>query len=533
MKTTILYKITIVAALLLLLENCKKENNSAYWDTEVLAPVAYGNLTIENFINDTLLLENPLDSSIRLFFQKNLTAVNFDTLYDFNDTTVTSVFAPGFNFTANPGMVFYSQAEDFELSVSNGIALNAATIKQGNIFLQVTSDIDERTVATFTIPKATLNSVPLSVTEEIPANGSKTLNIDLAGYQLDLTGTSGAEVNTISFSVQGKIADDGQTTPINAFDKFLLAATFQDVQPEYLHGYFGSHNIDASAADEPVTFFNKITSGSLQIEDVSVGLTLENGIGTDVQFNIGQLTAINTHNGNQVSLSHSLIGSTVNINRAIETSSATNPVQPMVKTFSIDVNNSNIKNFIEVLPTAISYDIQLAVNPFGNISGNNDFFYEQYSFNTYLTFDMPLSFIATELTLVDTLDFDLNIKNRSYVNDGQLLLNYENFFPFDMQFSLTLLDSLKQPLSTLLSNESINAGLLDNNFRVVQAAEGTVSFPVSGDTGKQIPETCYLIVKAIFNTANQINYQRIYSNYYINTTLIADFNLHYNPNSNE
>ena len=531
MKTNQLHKIALYLVLLIFFA-CKKENQSPYWDMEFIGPVAHGNLTIENFINDTLLLENPLDSSLRLYFEQNLTAVDFDTLYDFNDTSIVSVFAPGFNFTANPGMIFYSQTEDFELSVSNGIALNLAQIKQGQIYLKISSDIDERTVATFTIPKAKLNGVSLTVTEEIPANGSKSLILDLSGYDLDLTGASGTEVNTISFLTQGKIADDGQATPINALDKFVISATFQDVQPAYLHGYFGQHNIDASANEEKINFFNKITSGNLQIEDVNVNLSIENAIGTDVQFNIGQLTAINSRTNTQVSLSHSLIGSTVNINRAIETN-GNPPVQSMIKNYVIDINNSNIKNFIETLPDKISFDMQLKVNPMGNISGNNDFFYDGYSFNTILTFDMPLSFIATGLTLIDTLNLNLNLKNQSYVNNGKFILNYENFFPYRTKFELILLDSLYQTIGTLYNNEEINAGILNTNYKVVQASSGSVYFTINEETGKNLPDAKYVLLKAVFNTSDQNNYQAIYSNYYLNIELIADLDVHFNPNSKE
>ena len=512
--------------------SCKKENPSPFWDLDIIGPVAHGNLTVNNFINDTLLQENPLDSSVRLFFEQNLTAVDFDTLYDFNDTSLTSIFAPGFNFTANPGLIFYSQAEDFELSTSNGIALNLATIKQGQIFLQVTSDIDERTVATFTIPKATLNGIPLTVTEEIPANGSKTLTIDISGYDLDLTGASGTEVNPISFLVQGKIADDGQATPVSAFDKFIFSATFTDVQPAYLHGYFGQQDIDASGSDKKISFFNKITAGSLQIEDVNVNLSIENYIGADAQFNIGNLTAFNSRNNTQVSLNHSLIGSTVNINRALETMSNP-PVQPMIKNYVIDVNNSNIKDFIETLPDKISYAMQMKVNPMGNVSGNNDFFYDGYGFNTFLTFDMPLSFIATDLTLVDTLNLDLNINNKSYINSGEFILNYENFFPFRTKFELTFLDSAYTNIGTLTNNQEVEAGLLDSNFKVTEASSGTVRFTVNQETGKNLPKAKFVLIKAVFNTSDQNNYQRIYSNYYLNVSLIADLNLHFNPNSNE
>jgi hypothetical protein len=525
-------KISILSAVILI-TSCKKENKLPFWDMDIVGPIAHGNLTIDNFINDTLLTENQLDSSVRLYFEKNLTAVDFDTLYDFNDTALTNVFAPGFNFTANPGLIFYSQAEDFELSTTNGIALNYAKIKEGVILLDVSSDINERTIATFTIPKAKKNGVPLSITQEIPARGNKQLTIDVTGYDLDLTGTSGTEVNSISFMVQGKIADDGQATPINATDKFILKATFKDIKPAYLHGYFGQHSLNFTSTGEKINLFNKIKSGTLQIEDININLMIENAIGTDLQFNINNLTSLNNRTNTQVPLSHSLIGSTININRATEINTGNPPVQKTIKNYVIDINNSNIKNFIENLPDEISYQINININPMGNVSGNNDFFYNNYSFKTILTLDMPLSFIATELTLIDTLSTDLQLNNQSYVNDGKLLLNYENFFPFSTKFELTLLDSTYSYLGTLTNNNAVNAGILNNAFKVIQASEGTLEFPVSNNTAKQLTNTKYIVLKAVFNTSNQNNYQPVYSNYYLNVDLIADFNIQFNPNKKE
>ena len=52
---------------------------------------------------------------------------------------------------------------------------------------------------------------------------------------------------------------------------------------------------------------------------------------------------------------------------------------------------------------------------------------------------VPLTLIANDITLVDTVDFNYN-ENNSYINE-KLYLNVENGYPLDANVKLILLDS--------------------------------------------------------------------------------------------
>ena len=129
--------------------------------------------------------------------------------------------------------------------------------------------------------------------------------------------------------------------------------------------------------------FNRIVDGTLDIEDVDVNLSFENGIGVDAQLVINQFKTINSNNGANHSLTHSIIGSPININRATQTNSV-----PEVNYTSysnlLTTSNSNIDNLIEIFPNKLQYDISLLINPFGNISGSNDFIFKKHPLKTKL-----------------------------------------------------------------------------------------------------------------------------------------------------
>ena len=159
-----------------------------------------------------------------------------------------------------------------------------------------------------------------------------------------------------------------------------------------------------------------------------------NYIGVDIQAYINSLTSVNNRTGQTVPLNNSnLIQHNLNINRATENSLASYNVIPYVYSVSLNKNNSNIKQIMESLPDSLRYDLSFQLNPLGNISGSSDFIYSDKLIDTRIQVKMPLSFAANQLTLSDTIDFNIeDATDLDPIGPSVITLHAMNGFPLSL-----------------------------------------------------------------------------------------------------
>ena len=162
--------------------------------------------------------------------------------------------------------------------------------------------------------------------------------------------------------------------------------------------------------------------------------------------------------GSPIAIGHPIIGQPQNINRAYENN---NSIISTIHSTTFDQGNSNIEPMLEALPNEIGYDINLAINPLGNISGHNDFIHKDYPFLIDLDLLVPLELITNNLTLQDTID--ININDTSGINYGKLYFDITNGFPFQAQIML----AIPGGNNNLFSPNIIYSGIIDNNGIVI------------------------------------------------------------------
>ncbi|MCB9335286.1 MAG: hypothetical protein H6586_04005 [Flavobacteriales bacterium] len=514
--------------------SCKKILDKPTWDTELLAPVIKTTLTLNNLLSDSVIQTNP-DSSLKLVYQSDVFNIDVDSIFKIPDTTLVEEYVIPLSSTVAPGGSFYSNNEEKELNVSNGVELNYAKIESGYIDLEIFSDIKEKVIVNLKILSATKNGDTLSIVETIDAAtvsqpGYFTLQYDLSEYELDLTGLNHNENNTLVTYAIGTVDPNASSSVnINAGDKIIINYSFVDVVPFYVRGYFGTQNYHYGPDTTLYDAFNRIKGGTLDLEQVDVSLDFENGIGVDAQLIVNQLSSFNSNNAQYASLNHSVIGSPININRAQETHS----VPEVNYTYyhnDFTTSNSNIDELLELFPNQLIYEVDLAINPLGNISGNNDFVFKKHPLKTNLNIEMPLSLVANQLTLVDTIDFNLDEENIKNVIEGNLFVYAENGFPFDAVFNLDLLDANQQIFKTLQVNNYIASGLVNASLKVEQPTSSVLSMPLSTSDIQDLTLAKKLQLKIAFTTAAQPNFIKIYSHYKIDIKVVADFVYQVNGN---
>lgn len=516
-----------------LLFSCRKPTDKPYWDTELLAPIVNASMNINNLLPDSILQTNA-DSSLKIVYNNEINVLSIDTLFKMHDTTLHQAYNLPVAQTLVPGGVIVPYNVTSTTYQLPGVQLRTVIIKSGKVRYTIKSFIHEVTVFNYSIPSASLNGIPFSILINVPAAVGSTPGIytheyDLSGYSIDLTGTIHNAVNTIYTSLQANVsASATSSVVINPQDSLVIDNTFSGLIPYYAKGYFGENTFIVGPSTTDFSFLRRITSGTLQFQDVTVNMQIENPIGMDARMYINSLQSINTRTNSTVPLTtnYGLIGQPININRAAESGSGLDNVYPTYANFPLTTANSNIKPFIENLPDKLGYTMKVITNPLGNVSGSNDFIYSDKLLKASLNIQIPLSLIAHNLTLVDTLSLNIgNTNGVQNVHSGTLTLFANNGFPFDGTMQMYLLNDHNIAVDSVFGYAStIAEAPINASYKAIGKKLTKIVIPVSADKMNLLYNTKHVLLKVKFNTASQPNYMQIYSYYALDVNIVADFN---------
>ena len=129
-----------------------------------------------------------------------------------------------------------------------------------------------------------------------------------------------------------------------------------------------------------------------------------------------------------------------------------------------------------------------------------------------LAVEIPLSFIANELTLSNSSE--LEIENIEEIET--LYITIENGLPLEAKLELLAIDEAGVVIDTLMANQHILAGLTNAEGKVTESKTSTLEINNTGlNNIKSIKAT------ASFNSQSQQEYISIYSDYTMGITLSA------------
>ncbi len=515
------YKQLLLLALCIsgLLSACRKDAGKPQWDIQALTPLAKSTLDMHNLLGDSML-STQADSSLCIAMHRDIYDFTLENLIQVPDTTTLQSFGLPIPVTLNPGQSIPIDSVSETTYSMAGASLNKIIIRSGKINFRIVSQVSEKTVFTYRIPKASKNGVAFSFTAEVPAAGEFNGTYDLAGYTFDLRGKSGNKVNTIYTSLKANVSPNGQAMVYQPGQTITVSSGFVDMIPEYARGYFGTSHFDVPNDYALVDLFDKIQAGRLSLESVKMKLSLENNIGVDASLNLNYLHAINSRTGDSVSLTHELFNRNQHLNRAVE-----NPFAPTLYSVTMDNSNSNAKSFIENLPDRISYAMSVDINPppLLNVSNSNDFVFYDKGLKASIDLEIPLALKAEELTFLDTTNFDLHDQGAyHHITGGNLVVLVTNSFPLDAQMTLIELDELDNPMDSLFSNNTIAA----SPTQLPGNADDVVSklyFPVSEASIANLLKTKKMVFRIRLNTAPSGQLVKLYSDDKMAIQIVGDF----------
>lgn len=498
------------------------------WDVGLLAPVLKTSLTLDNLVEDSIL-QSDNEGALRVVYEKNLEELFLDTLLTIPDTTIQNEIK-GIGFPIQPGQLIPSinQTTKYDL---RGAELTKALARSGYVTVRMRNKLTEKVFFNYDIPSATLNGQPFHFEGVLPAappGGEAVIDtlFNVTGYTFDLRGPDGDSYNKLETSVSGQLDSNGEAVNPAFGETFLIVENgFMSVVPEYVRGYFGQQSINIGPDTAEIAFMKKFVSGELGLDSVTLSLDFSNGIGVDARAKLNEFVAYNTRNSSQISLNHSLVGTAVNISRSIETYQQSYNVTPSAKSFVVDNSNSNLKEIFESLPDAFRYSVDFELNPLGNISTGNDFYYHDYQFQAKLKLEAPLSLYSNNLTLVDTLDFNGSDNTASKrIQSGNFKLIADNSYPLEAKVQLMLLDENGGLLDSLVTQNTISAPALDNEFKSIGSAKSNIILPLSTTQADALYDTRRVKIKVSFTTPVGNQLVKIYNHYKMDIKLIGDFN---------
>ena len=142
----------------------------------------------------------------------------------------------------------------------------------------------------------------------------------------------------------------------------------------------------------------------------------------------------------------------------------------------------------------------------------------------HLNVEFPLSIIANNLTLADTIDLSLNSDNiNGEIISGNLILHADNGYPFDANIALELLDGNNNLISEIVSSDKIIAAPVNVSLIATSKQSSMVTYSLSATDITNLYTAKRIAVKVAFNSTNPSQHLKIYENYELDITLVGDF----------
>lgn len=516
--------ISVVLAILVLAQ-CRKEPSS--WSTSWTAPLVRDTLRIADYVNDSTLGINT-DQSIQVILERDLVDFDINDLLELPDTTIDQSFSINvLGISLSPGSTFIDDVKEHEFSLG-GAALTEARISEGSARVTIKNPIAEGGIFNVELPGVTKDGVTFAQSEFVPgASGgvpsSKTFQLDLSGYSIDMTGESGDSYNLLQSKMTVTTDPNGSSVQVTNQDIFEFKVTFQGLKMEYGKGYFGQQTFsDTSLVD--LEALNAVAGGNVNIENVDFDIILFNGVKAEARAKITKLASIN-YQDNVVELSHPYFNQALNINPALWDWQTLTPSE---RVFTFDQSTTNIISFIENLGNRYELGYSIELNPYGNTSGGMNELFRDSRIGVRLEANFPLVLGANNLTLRDTFEFSYEEKERLIeVQEGAFLLSTKNTFPYGGEIQLRLLDSEYNELDVIEQTDMVDPAPLNGSGDAHVLQDQETAIRLTAEEVLSLNDAAYIEVQVVFNSATNSN-NVVYSNAAIEFLLRANFKLKVN-----
>ncbi len=503
--------IAVAAAL-----GCRKDGAKPTWDIDVLAPLARTTLTVGDLVADSLL-ESDAQGNLTLVYRGTLFTVGLDTILKAPDTSFTYNYALPFPGPVNlpPGLSILNQADVQRFDLGD-VQLRELHLREGQLTMDMVNMVGSLIHGRMELASAQFADGPAVLMASVPAGsplapGTAMATKNLAGTRFDLRGPQGSSVNTVQTQVSAQLDPAGAGAWATDQDSLLIEVRYTGLVPEYARGYFGQRTERFGPSTTNLGLFNAFVAGTLDLDEATLKLRIENGFGADLRVRLRQLQALNTRTGESVDLEHALLNGPLNVTRATETGSG---FIPSTQTRVIGMGNSNIDRFIESLPDQVAYALDLELNPLGDISNGNDFLYHSGKLTAGIDLEVPLRLAANALSLQTITTVDLPGTPAGHaLRSGVLRLFAENGFPMDARIELATIGADDQVLTVVPVQGVVASATVGANGLVAQRVSSTLIAGIDAGTVQELYDGARLRIRTALSTNPPGQHVRILDHY--------------------
>ena len=513
---------TKVLSLLLILFaisfSCTKKET--HWKTDVLIPILKTEMGMDDLFGEENIASNP-DQSLSIVIEEKLDILSMDSIVDVGDTITKDVFNVPLTFIIPPGKKVIEK-ETWSRIDFGDMELTMARAERAKMKFYVTNSIKQPLLVKYELYSATKDGVFFEVEERVEAatdtdKSYAVKEILLDGYDIDLRGPNNNDVNIIYARTTVWIHADGDTAVVTPDDTVMIVSTFDEFIPSYATGYLGMQQMSAQSSSA-INTFRKIKSGSFDLKSAKANLEIYNYVGVDLSMEINELSTKNNSTNTEINLNHSIIGTSLNIDRASESGLEDYPV--WAKHYSYDISNSNLDNMIEIMPDSFYINVKAVLNPLGNISAGNDFIYFDKGIDGVVKLEVPLNFSASQLVIEDEVDLNFDDEN---VSGGILNVFMNNSYPFDLDIQFYIIDNQNVVVDSLFMEGSfIAAGIMGNSGVVIEKTETALKVNLNDRMIDALSNNDRIRIRAKINSPQQIKY-KLYEFYSLDIKIVGDF----------
>ena len=411
-----------------------------------------------------------------------------------------------------------------------GAEFTQVKLKSGFIKLKVESTVEEAIVLDYSLPNSFKNGepgTPLSKTWTVPpAKKGEKIFVEemfpIGGYTIYFWGKSNLEnptFNHVYTELIARIEYSGILRTLSLEDKIRVELGLVDLIPELIIGDPGRHELSSNDTVGLKLFDN--ISGALSLEDAKMNLNFYNSFGIETLLDVKEIKGQNTRNGKSLKLISSELLNPILLKKAVNNP----PLVAYEYDVVLDKSNSNLKQFLELMPNKLMPEIEAVVRPNGTIN-QNDFAFDVSELLVNIRFETPLKFGLDNLTVAvnESVAFfsDEKVDN---IKGGQLVLKLINDFPISGRIKMVFKDEIGEQLFELFSgdNYEMTAAEVDPQTNKTKAPiESELIATITKNQAKQLSQIKSVDLEVYLNTEDAKRHL-MFSDYTINAKLISDF----------
>jgi len=505
--------------LVLTFSACRKDND-LHWDSDLLLPIMHSSIDVWDIFGDTNVVENP-DQSMKLILEEKLDMLDPDKVIKVHDTLSAELFNIPLYLQYFPGDQLIKKTNSVTMDLGD-MELTHARARVATMKFYVTNTLQRKLRVKYEMLSSSKDGKPFEIIEDVPAATAsgpsysiKTIHLD--GYDIDMRGADGTQVNTVVSQTTVWLHPDADSVWVTPNDSVLIISTFDELKIDYARGYFGKQNYTGNGSSY-IGVFGDFKSGSFDLNHVNAQLKISNYTGMDVQMKLEKLSSYNNQNHQEVLLNDPIIGTPLNIRRAIEKGSTLEDVLPTINTYQL--TQSNLDKLIDIRPDSLRFDISAFINPMGNVSSGNDFMYFERGIIASIGLEIPLNFSASNLRIEDysTMEFD----NERKLKSGKLIVYADNMFPFDLDIQFYNLDDDLHIIDSLFNEKShIPSAVIDAQGYARMPSKNVLTIPLSPEKIALLQKYSKLLIRAVIDSPGNKTYQ-LYQNYNLDINIVGD-----------